>query len=118
MDIQAWIPATLCVIHNFICVHDPTDIPTNDDNDEDDEDWQGGYSGGNAEEEEEIAAVEEDNELEFCQGSAMWDAYQCISLEWAFEGIDLDDEDEDEGDEDEDIEDTAADEDEDTFPYE
>ncbi|KAG2034335.1 hypothetical protein BDR03DRAFT_1013523 [Suillus americanus] len=108
MELQAWIPAALCAIHNFIHVHDSTNIPTND-NDNDNEDWQGGYFGRNA--------VEEDNELKFHQGSAMWEDYQRISLEWAFEGIDLDDL--DKGDEDEDIEDTAdEDEDEDDFAFE
>ena len=26
MDIQAWIPATLCALHNFICQFDPKDF--------------------------------------------------------------------------------------------
>jgi hypothetical protein len=51
----------------------PINIPTNEANDEDDN----------------IAAIEEDNELKFCQGSVMydhiasaiWDDYQFISLE-------------------------------------
>ncbi|KAG2074677.1 hypothetical protein BDR04DRAFT_1150964 [Suillus decipiens] len=99
-------------------MHDPTDTTTN--NNDNDKDFQGGYIGSNAEEEEDnVAAIEEDNELEFHQGSAMWNDYQHILLECAFEGIDLDEEDGDEedmdeGDKDKDIED-AIDEDEDTF---
>lgn len=86
MGIQARIPAALCVIHNF-----PINDNDNNDNDYDNEDWRGGYFGDNVEEDD-VAAIEEDDELEYRQGSAMrdriasamWDHYQRISLERAF----------------------------------
>jgi len=79
MELQAQIPTALCTVHNFICMHDSTNIPTNKASDEDDEDWQGEYSGANddddndddnEEEEEEnndIVAIKEDNKIEFHQ---------------------------------------------------
>jgi hypothetical protein len=77
MELQAQIPTALCTVHNFICMHDPTNIPTNEaDDEDDDEDWQGEYSGGNdddkeeeeeAEENDDIVAIEEDNKIEFYQ---------------------------------------------------
>jgi hypothetical protein len=37
MEIQAQIPAALCTMHNYICVHDPTNgnLPADDGDNED-----------------------------------------------------------------------------------
>ncbi|KAG1850259.1 hypothetical protein C8R48DRAFT_558352, partial [Suillus tomentosus] len=85
MDIQARIPAALCVVHNFIREYEPAESPTNDN---DNEDWRGGHFSRNVEEDD-IATVEEDDKLKFRQGSVMWDHitsamwadYQCIFVE-------------------------------------
>jgi len=99
MEIQAQIPAALCAIHNFICTHDPRegDLPADvsDDEDRSSEDFQ---VGGDAQ--DDVTGIEEDDEFEFQQGSvmqdhiasAMWTDYQCIVLEWGFNGVDLDSE--------------------------
>jgi hypothetical protein len=111
MEIQAQIPAALCAMHNYIHVHDPTDgnLPADDGDNED-----GYLEDGPADVvmEDEAAAMEEDNDDDFCQGAAMcdriaaaiWTQYQRIVVECGLEGLDIIDSegDKDTGDDDED----------------
>jgi hypothetical protein len=71
MEIQAQIPAALCALHNYIRLRDHSEghLPADDE----DEDVEDGGLGTDMAVEDDVAAIEEDNEEEFCQGSVMRD---------------------------------------------
>ncbi|KAG1749515.1 hypothetical protein EDB19DRAFT_1904634 [Suillus lakei] len=67
MEIQAQIPTALCAIHNFICIHNPSeDNPPADNKDEGDRFLEDGL-GTDVVTKDDAEAVEENNEHEFCQ---------------------------------------------------
>jgi hypothetical protein len=101
MEIQAQIPAALCALHNYICLHDPSEghLPADDE----DEGVEDGGLGADMAAEDDAAAIEEDNEEEFCQGSVMRDRiaaamcmqYQCVVQERGLDTLDIMDDDKD-----------------------
>ncbi|KAG2745074.1 hypothetical protein P692DRAFT_20742611, partial [Suillus brevipes Sb2] len=105
MEIQAQIPAALCVLHNFIRVHDPSEsnIPIDDEDGEADVGAEDAVA--DTRDAEDATAMEEDNEHDFRQAAelrdriaeAMWAQYQRVVLERGLEALDItEDEDENE----------------------
>jgi hypothetical protein len=87
MHIQARIPAALCAIHNFISVHDPTEVVYPDDDDGDAPAGDDHIAPAAAAIEVDSASVRRDQIAQ-----AMWEDYLAVCLE---RGIGDDSEDED-----------------------
>jgi hypothetical protein len=73
---QGKIVQALCVIHNFIRIHDPNDIPDIDEDDEDDEDPDYASVPGNLTRDISRAEREEAAALRDKIANEMWSSYQ------------------------------------------
>lgn len=112
MEIQAQIPAALCVLHNFIRVHDPSEsnIPIDDEDGEADVGAEDAVA--DTRDAEDATAMEEDNEHDFRQAAelrdhiaeAMWAQYQRVVLERGLEALDITEDEDENEDENEDEE--------------
>ena len=80
LDVQARLPAALCTIHNFICIHAPNEPA--DQYDVDSIMFGGGGGGGNDDQPAgETAGDDEPSERRDAIAQAMWDDYQQILAE-------------------------------------
>jgi len=79
MSIQAHIPATLCVIHNFICDHNPDEeVYMDDSNDNEHFDYDNPEHQGIPDDEEELDESGSMKEVHKHIARCMWESYQGI----------------------------------------
>lgn len=97
MEIQAQIPAVLCAMHHYIHLYDPGDdnLPT-DDRDNEYSFLEDGLD-ADVVMEDDVAAIQKENDDEFCQGAAMhdhiaavmWTQYQRVVLQCSLKELNI-----------------------------